>query len=81
MRCTCCDKRLSSYEATIKHGVSGAYLDTCLKCLDGLGIPIMGNEEVEADASEFNGDISEPIYNECCIRYDTWSDGPEHDDT
>jgi hypothetical protein len=76
MRCTCCDKRLSSYEATIKHGTTGAYLDTCLKCLDGLGIPVMGNEETD------DGDtISVDEYNEHCIRLDTWSDGPEHDDT
>lgn len=46
MRCGCCDKRLSSYEATLKHLETGEYLDTCIKCLDGLGIPILGNEEL-----------------------------------
>ena len=33
MRCCCCDVPLSDYEATLKHTVTGQYLDMCLKCL------------------------------------------------
>ena len=34
MRCICCNKLLSDYEATLKHGETGQYLDTCSSCLD-----------------------------------------------
>jgi len=34
MRCVCCGKMLSDYEATMKHGETGEYLDTCGDCLD-----------------------------------------------
>ena len=34
MRCVCCGKMLSDYEATLKHGDTGEYLDTCTECLD-----------------------------------------------
>lgn len=33
MRCCCCDAPLSDYESTLKHSVTGKYLDMCLKCL------------------------------------------------
>jgi len=36
MRCSCCNKRLSDYETTLKHAVTGAYLDTCLDCLSDI---------------------------------------------
>lgn len=45
-RCSCCNKKLNTYELTAKHAVSGEYLDTCMKCLDGLGIPINGREDL-----------------------------------
>jgi hypothetical protein len=57
MRCECCNKRLSSYEAALKHAETGVYLDTCVKCLDGLGIPVMGNEDL-ADEAEPDDDIT-----------------------
>lgn len=34
MHCTCCNKVLSDYEATRKHGDTGQYLDMCTVCLD-----------------------------------------------
>jgi hypothetical protein len=33
MHCTCCNKILSDYEATLKHAETGEYLDTCTECL------------------------------------------------
>lgn len=62
MRCTCCNKVLNDYEATLRHAETGEFLDTCLKCLDGLGIKTKGRpdlnkrevpEDDEADLSEF----------------------------
>lgn len=34
MRCVCCNKLLSDFEATRKHAETGEYLDMCNKCLD-----------------------------------------------
>ena len=33
MKCICCNKVLSDYEATLKHAETGEYLDTCTECL------------------------------------------------
>jgi hypothetical protein len=33
MRCSCCNKRLTDYESTLKHAETGHYLDTCMDCL------------------------------------------------
>lgn len=45
-RCSCCWKKLNDYELTAKHAETGEYLDTCMKCLSGLGIPIDGREDL-----------------------------------
>lgn len=34
MKCQCCDKMLSDYEATRKNAETGQYLDLCQDCLD-----------------------------------------------
>jgi hypothetical protein len=34
--CVCCDKLLNDYEATLRHGVTFEYLDTCKACLKPL---------------------------------------------
>ena len=39
MRCSCCNKLLNNYEATLRHAETGEFLDTCSSCLDGLNIP------------------------------------------
>jgi hypothetical protein len=43
MHCDCCDKLLTDYEASFKGKISGEYLNTCSKCLEGLGIAYTGN--------------------------------------
>ena len=50
MRCACCDKNLNDYESTLRHAITDAYLDTCRKCLKGLGIPVKMNSH-EPDAA------------------------------
>lgn len=52
MHCSCCDKLLTDYESTLKHAVSGEYLDTCTKCLDGLGIPTRGRPDLKTKKKE-----------------------------
>ncbi len=50
MRCDCCDKILSTQECILKHGKTGQYLNTCVKCLTDLGIPIK-DEYIDLDES------------------------------
>ena len=75
MRCSCCDRRLSDYETTLKHAVTGAYLDTCLDCLSEIAhdvpmpvkarkdlIPMLqgsGDMDIHSDVDE----LSEDEYN------------------
>jgi hypothetical protein len=46
MRCQCCNRNLNDYESTIRHQTTGEFLDTCVRCLDGLDIPIKGREDL-----------------------------------
>ena len=46
MRCDCCDRALTDFESTLRHKTSGEFLNTCLKCLDGLGIKYVGRTEL-----------------------------------
>lgn len=66
MRCYCCDKNLSDYESTLRSKANGDYLDTCLKCLQGLQIEFVGNqalkrkfEEDPTEEEEIDSDIQE----------------------
>ncbi|HET8685597.1 MAG TPA: hypothetical protein VFM18_02895 [Methanosarcina sp.] len=58
MRCACCNKILSDFEATRRHAVTGEFLDICNKCFEGLGIPALDrtdlpeNEETVDDMEE-----------------------------
>ena len=45
MRCECCDSLLSEKEIHQKHANTGEFLNTCNKCLDGLGIPVEGADD------------------------------------
>ena len=53
MRCIMCNANLTDYESTLRHGVTGEFLDTCKGCLRGLDIPLkeridlMTDEEIE----------------------------------
>jgi hypothetical protein len=33
MKCVCCNKTLSDYEATLRHAETHEFLDTCTGCL------------------------------------------------
>lgn len=46
MRCVCCNRNLNDYESTLKKAETGEFLDTCLKCLDGLGINTIGRKDL-----------------------------------
>ena len=46
MRCTCCNRALNDYESTLRHAETREFLDTCMKCLDGLNVPFLGREDL-----------------------------------
>ena len=60
MRCDCCNNILSDVETTRRHKTTKAFLNTCTRCLDGLDIPFMDQEEEDAD----------PLYEEWESSYD-----------
>lgn len=62
MHCDCCYKLLSEYETSFKGKISGEFLNTCSKCLEGLGIAYTGNvlftdKEVNEEVSDLDIDI------------------------
>lgn len=62
MRCLCCDRALNDYESTLKSANSGEYLDTCMKCLDGLDIETIGRDDLsmyDETEDEFDDDNDE----------------------
>jgi len=46
MRCDCCNRLLSDYEATLRHAVTNDFMNTCNRCLDGLEIPTRGRPDL-----------------------------------
>ena len=61
IRCYCCDRSLSDFESTLKSASSGTYLDTCLKCQDGLGIETIGREDLSAfeEPEDYAGEVDD----------------------
>jgi uncharacterized metal-binding protein YceD (DUF177 family) len=46
VRCDCCNRLLSDYEATLRHAVTNEFINTCNRCLDGLEIPTRGRPDL-----------------------------------
>lgn len=69
MRCVCCNRNLNDYESTLKHAETGAFLDTCLKCLSGLGINTIGRKEHDPYAY-----VEEEYYDELPVKNDDTDD-------
>ena len=76
IRCTCCDKKLSDYETTLKHAVTGSYLDTCIDCLSEIAhdapMPVKGRKDliVDMDMQERLDTDEEPLYNNYRVDYE-----------
>ena len=79
MRCTCCNKRLSDYETTLKHAVTGEYLDTCLDCLSDIAhdvpLPVKARKDLIADM-----DIHEEVDELTEQEYNRYSKGDTEED-
>ena len=81
MRCTCCNKRLSDYETTLKHAVTGEYLDTCLDCLSEIAhdvpMPVKARKDLIPDM-----DIHDDVDELTEVEYNKYSkDNKEEEDT
>jgi hypothetical protein len=75
--CVCCDKLLSDYEATLRHGVTFEYLDTCKECLK----PLKGLFPViERKALITESDIDDENDNEDYNLSGAWDSG-DYEDT
>lgn len=79
MRCTCCNKRLSDYETTLKHGETGQYLDTCLDCLSEIAhdvpMPVKARKDLIADM-----DIHEEVDELTEQEYNKYSKGDDEEE-
>lgn len=80
MHCDCCDKVLTDYEATLRYVSTEEFVNTCLKCLEGLNIEVKGNpalkrkkdEAVEEIGEDVSGELQSLIYQQ---RLDSeWDD-------
>lgn len=78
MRCTCCNKRLSDYETTLKHAATGEYLDTCLGCLSEIAhdvpMPVKARKDLIPDM-----DIHDDVDELTDVEYNRYSKGNEED--
>lgn len=64
IRCECCDKNLSDYESTLRLVSTGDFADTCLKCLKGLSIDVVGKQSLKKKFEEV------PDEEDCYINED-----------
>ena len=76
MRCSCCNKRLSDYETTLKHAETDQYLDTCLDCLSEIAhdvpMPVKARKDLipDMDIHEELDELTEVEYNKYSKGYD-----------
>ncbi len=52
MHCDCCDKLLTDWEISLRSVATGAFMNTCSKCLEGLHIPVKGNPMLKRKVDE-----------------------------
>lgn len=50
MRCVCCNKNLSDFEATRKHALTGDFLDMCQRCFrdvsEDVDLPVIERKDL-----------------------------------
>ena len=75
MRCYCCNKALSDYEATRKSVTTGNFLDMCNKCYGAISSDVLSIERTDLrheDEDEFH-DVKKEDY------FTMWDDRPLED--
>lgn len=74
MRCILCNAALSDYESTMKHAITGKFLDMCQPCFMSLevDIPVYDRKDLlhEADL---------PSMDELLDNYEDYTDIGDHD--
>lgn len=61
MRCRCCDKKLSDFEATRKSIHTGEYLDMCNKCYNTISNQVLSYERYDLYDDEDEQDTPEQL--------------------
>lgn len=59
MRCECCNKLLTTQEATRKFKSSGEFVDMCNQCLSTIDDQVSYTEGNVSDEDDFEGDVYE----------------------
>ena len=79
MRCSCCNKRLSDYETTLKHAETGQYLDTCLDCLSDIAHQVPMPVKARKDLVP-NMDIDREVDELTEVEYNRYSKDNEEEE-
>lgn len=75
MRCVCCNAPLNDFESTRKYAVTGDYLDTCNKCIRGLGIETVDRDDLNPTEEVDDYDnYAESFLDEQTIPEDGWDE-------
>jgi hypothetical protein len=72
MRCYCCNKALSDYEATRKSVTTGNFLDMCNKCYGTISGDVLALERTDLK----HDDEDEPDYDDDSNYFTSWNDKP-----
>lgn len=73
MKCFCCDNFLNRVENSLRNKFTGEYEQTCLKCLDGLGIEVIGGDLPDEGQIETDVVYTEDLYDDLEIE-EQWED-------
>jgi hypothetical protein len=76
MRCYCCNRALSDYEATRKSVTTGNFLDMCNKCYGSISGDVLAIERQDLK----HEDEEEPLYDEDSDYLTSWNDKPLGDE-
>lgn len=69
MRCYCCNRALSDYEATRRSVTTGNFLDMCNKCYGSISNEVLAIERQDLK----HEDEEEPLYDEDSTYLTSWN--------
>lgn len=77
MRCYCCNKALSDYEATRKSVTTGNFLDMCNKCYGTISSDVLAMERPDLRHEDQDEDEFHDMKND--DYFTSWNDRPLED--
>lgn len=77
MRCYCCNKALSDYEATRKSVTTGNFLDMCNKCYGTISGDVLSLERTDLRHEDQDEDEFHDVKND--DYFTMWNDRPLED--